>query len=61
MINVLLDAQGRLSYLQAIPDEVEPNPPPAQPVDWKPLFAAAGLDPAAVPTGCAHPPVARSL
>ena len=46
MINIVLDAQGRLSYLQAIPDEVEPNPPPAQQVDWKPLFAAAGLDPA---------------
>ncbi len=45
MINIVLDAQGRLSYLQAIPDEVEPNPPPAQKVDWKPLFAAAGLDP----------------
>ena len=46
MINIVLDAQGRLSYLQAIPDEVETNPPPAHPVDWKPLFAAAGLDPA---------------
>ncbi len=46
MINLTLDAQGRLSYWQAIPEEVEPNPPPAQRVDWKPLFAAAGLDPA---------------
>jgi hypothetical protein len=45
MINVVLDAQGRLSYWQAIPDEVEPNPPPAHPVDWQPLFEAAGLDP----------------
>ena len=44
MINLVLDAQGRLSYLQAIPNEVEPNPPPAHPVDWKVLFAAAGLD-----------------
>ena len=44
MINVIVDAQGRLVYLQAIPKEVEPNPPPAKPVDWKPLLAAAGLD-----------------
>jgi len=46
MINIVLDAQGRLSYLQAIPNEVETNPPPAHPVDWKLLFAAAELDPA---------------
>jgi serine/threonine-protein kinase len=46
MINIILDAQGRLSYLQAIPKELDPNLPRAQPVDWKPLFAAAGLDPA---------------
>ena len=51
MINILLDAQGRLSYLQAIPDEMETNPPPAHPMDWKVLFAAAGLDPDAVPIG----------
>jgi predicted Ser/Thr protein kinase len=44
MINLVLDAQGRLVYLQAIPKEVEPNPPPPKAVDWKPLFAAAGLD-----------------
>jgi serine/threonine protein kinase len=44
MVNIIVDAQGRLTYLQAIPDEVEPNPPPAVPLDWKPLFAAAGLD-----------------
>jgi serine/threonine-protein kinase len=46
MINIILDAQGRLSYLQAIPKELDPNPPPAQAVDWNPLFVAAGLDPA---------------
>ena len=45
MINVVLDAQGRLSYLQAIPEEVEANPPPTHPADWKPLLDAAGLDP----------------
>ncbi|HEY6290647.1 MAG TPA: protein kinase [Terriglobia bacterium] len=44
MINIIVDAQGRLVYLQAIPKEVDPNPPPASPVDWNPLFAAAGLD-----------------
>src|SRR5271157_1486300 len=47
MINIILDSQGRLRYLQAIPKEVDPNPPAASPLDWKPLFAAAGLDPAA--------------
>ena len=46
MINIILDSQGRLTYFQAIPKEVEPNPPPARAVDWKPLFASAGLDPA---------------
>jgi serine/threonine-protein kinase len=46
MINILLDAQGRLSYLQSIPNEVEIHPAPARPVDWKLLFAAAELDPA---------------
>jgi serine/threonine-protein kinase len=44
MINIVLDAQGRLRYLQAIPKELEPNPPPSAPVDWKVLFSAAGLD-----------------
>ena len=47
MINIILDSQARLRYFQAIPKEVDPNPPPASPLDWKPLFAAAGLDPAA--------------
>ena len=45
MINIILDSQGRLRYLQAIPKEVDPNPSPARALDWKPLFAAAGLDP----------------
>ena len=44
MVNIIVDSQGRLTYFQAIPKEVEPNPPPAVPLDWKPLFAAAGLD-----------------
>jgi serine/threonine protein kinase len=44
MINIILDAQGRLRYFQAIPKELEPKPPPATSVDWKVLFSAAGLD-----------------
>jgi serine/threonine-protein kinase len=44
MINIVLDAQGRLRYFQAIPKELDPNPPPAASVDWKLLFSAAGLD-----------------
>jgi serine/threonine protein kinase len=44
MINIIVDPQGRLTYFQAIPKEVQPNPPPAKPVDWKPLFTAAGLN-----------------
>jgi hypothetical protein len=47
MIIVKLDSQGRLIALQAIPPELDKTPPPAQPFDWKPLFSAAGLDPAA--------------
>jgi serine/threonine-protein kinase len=46
MISVLLDAQGRLYYLQAMPDEIETHPASAHPVDWKVLFDAAGLNPA---------------
>ncbi len=41
MINVILDSQGRLTYFQAIPKELDENSPPASPVDWKPLFAAS--------------------
>jgi serine/threonine-protein kinase len=46
MINVIVDSQGRLIYFQAIPKELEPNPPPPSSVDWKALFAAAQIDPA---------------
>ena len=45
MVNILLDAQGRLDYLQAMPDEIETKPPLTQPMDWRVLFAAAGLNP----------------
>jgi serine/threonine protein kinase len=46
MINMILDAQGRLTFFQAIPKEFEPSPPPGQAVEWKTLLAAAGIDPA---------------
>lgn len=46
MINLIIDSQGRLTYFQAIPKELEPNPPPVSPVGWEPLFAAAQIDPA---------------
>jgi Protein kinase domain len=46
MINVYLDSEGRLTYFQAIPPEVDAHPPASQPVDWSALFAAAQLDPA---------------
>jgi len=44
MINLMLDPSGRLVSFLALPPEFEENPPPAKPVDWGPLFAAAGLD-----------------
>jgi hypothetical protein len=46
MINVELDAQGRLKAFQAIPPEVDKTP--TQPFDWKALLIAAGLDAAAL-------------
>jgi serine/threonine protein kinase len=45
MINLMLDTNGRLVYFQALPPEVDDTPAPAKPVDWNPLFVAAGLDP----------------
>ena len=46
MLEVKLDAQGRLLYFQRMPEQklapATGNPTP----DWNPLFAAAGLDPA---------------
>jgi len=46
MVNLRLDAQGRLTWFQAIPPELEDSPGPARAADWNALFAAAGLDPA---------------
>jgi serine/threonine protein kinase len=44
MINLMLDMTGRLVDFQALPPEHEENPAAAKPVDWTPLFGAAGLD-----------------
>ena len=44
MVNVKLDAKGRLIYMQAIPPQKEATAPPTAPPDWSPLFAAAELD-----------------
>lgn len=47
MASVRLDPAGRLLYFLAVPPQVdEPAEKPPSP-DWAPLFAAAGLDPAA--------------
>jgi hypothetical protein len=43
MTLVKLDTQGRLLELAVVPPQVDPDSRPA-PVDWKPLFDAAGLD-----------------
>jgi serine/threonine-protein kinase len=45
MVNVELDPEGRLTYLQAIPPQLEAKPGPTQTLDWNVLFKAAGLDP----------------
>jgi predicted Ser/Thr protein kinase len=44
MINVELDPQGRLTFLQAIPLQKENSPAQAAAFDWAALFVAAGLD-----------------
>jgi serine/threonine-protein kinase len=45
MVRVLLDSEGHLISFGAVPPQ-EIAPSPARPVDWTPLFQAAGLDPA---------------
>jgi Protein kinase domain len=47
MINVTLDAQGRLLRFLAIPPQRIDKPAAPQSPDWKPFFAAADLDPSA--------------
>ncbi len=44
MIRLRLDAQGRLEYFEAIPPQVQEPDKSASAVDWRPLFAASGLD-----------------
>jgi predicted Ser/Thr protein kinase len=44
MVGEQLDARGRLLAFTAIPPQVDKSPPVAVPLDWKPLFEAAGLD-----------------
>jgi predicted Ser/Thr protein kinase len=44
MIDLRLDPQGRLTYLEALPPQKETSAVQAHPPDWNALFAAAGLD-----------------
>ncbi len=44
MVEVDLDPQGRLMAFGAIPPQKQNAPLPPKPVDWKPIFALAGLD-----------------
>jgi serine/threonine-protein kinase len=48
MINVKLDARGRLIYFQAIPPQKDSSAPGSSAPDWAPLFAAAELDPSSL-------------
>ncbi len=45
MINLKLDANGRLIYLQVIPPQKDTTAPPTAPPDWHTLFSAAEIDP----------------
>ena len=45
MVNVKLDARGRLVYFQAIPPQKETAAAQAVTADWSPLFTAAELEP----------------
>ena len=44
MVTLILDPQGRLIELAAVPPQVEKAPPPSRAPDWAALFTAAGLD-----------------
>ncbi|HZU27485.1 MAG TPA: serine/threonine-protein kinase, partial [Bryobacteraceae bacterium] len=51
MVNIQLDAQGRLIRFEAMPPQLQTalqSPPPSP--DWSPLFAAAAIDPAKLQT-----------
>jgi len=45
MTNLMVDTNGKLIFFQALPPEVDETPAVSKPMDWNPLFAAAGLDP----------------
>ena len=44
MIDVELDPEGRLLRLERVPEQKQKPPVSNSPLDWKPLFDAAGLD-----------------
>ena len=44
MVNLNLDARGRLIEFSAVPPQVEEKPVPQRPADWTALLTAAGLD-----------------
>ncbi|HVQ41996.1 MAG TPA: protein kinase, partial [Vicinamibacterales bacterium] len=44
MTRMSLDTKGRLVSFTAVPSQLESKAPAAQPMDWAPLFTAAGLD-----------------
>jgi serine/threonine-protein kinase len=44
MVTIAMDARGRLERLRAVPPQVETLDASAAPPDWRPFFAAAGLD-----------------
>ena len=44
MVNLNLDAQGRLIEFSAVPPQVDESPVSQSAPDWTPLLAAAGLD-----------------
>lgn len=48
MIQLRLDHEGRLTYFQAMPPEMEESPQTVRSLDWSPLFKAAGLDSASL-------------
>ncbi|HEX9982654.1 MAG TPA: protein kinase [Thermoanaerobaculia bacterium] len=50
MVQVYLDPAGRLLQFEAVPPQVD-SPGTKAAADWKPFFAAAGLDPAAFRPG----------
>jgi hypothetical protein len=44
MLQLNLDHNGRVTFLEAIPPQIEKAPAPAVPLNWAPLFELAGLD-----------------